>query len=123
MSPHNRLAEIEARLFELAEEAKILRGQIGANDKERAILVAEKKSIEDHIRESHEQVIVSDHAVVRYLERKYGFDVDEVRREILTPQVKNAVNVGAAGIKVHGGTFKIAGRTITTFIVPTNRKS
>jgi hypothetical protein len=63
-----------------------------------------------------ENITISDHAVIRYLERRHGFDFEAVRDEILTPAVRGAVNAGASGVKVDGGTFKIQDRTITTHI-------
>jgi len=59
---------------------------------------------------------VTDHAVLRYIERKYGFDIDAIRKEMLTPQVKAAMKVGAKGIKVDGGTFKLNGTAIVTYV-------
>lgn len=38
---------------------------------------------------------VSDHAVLRYLERSIGLDVDAVREAILTPFVRAAIEAGA----------------------------
>lgn len=66
---------------------------------------------------SLKDITISDHAVIRYLERCYGFDFEEVRDEIVTPAVRAAGNMGAACVKVAAGTFKITGRTITTFII------
>lgn len=37
------------------------------------------------------RVVVSDHAVVRYLERRYGMDLDAIRAEIVPPAVASAV--------------------------------
>ena len=37
------------------------------------------------------RVVVSDHAVVRYLERRYGMDLDAIRAEIAPPAVASAV--------------------------------
>ena len=84
-------------------------------DKERGRIEAEKKRLEDMLVAAREEIRVSDHAVIRYLERHCGFDFEEVRAEILSPIVRNAVNAGAAGVKMEEGTFKIQQRTITTF--------
>lgn len=57
---------------------------------------------------------VSDHAVLRWLERRYGYDVEGERGKIerLTDQ---AVRAGAKMVKVEGVQFVIKnGRVITT---------
>lgn len=59
---------------------------------------------------------VSDHAVVRFLERKYGFTFDSVREEMLSPTVKLAMEMGCNSVKVDGGNIKIKDKTITTYI-------
>lgn len=114
--PKGQLAEVMDRLAELTDEVVTLRAQIGRNDKERARLTAERTSLEQLIAARRDKVIVSDHAVIRYLERRHGFDFEDVRDEIVTPALIAAVNVGAAGIKVDGGTFKIRGRTVVTYV-------
>lgn len=37
---------------------------------------------------------ITDHAVVRYMERKYGADFDIVRQEIWTPDLQTSVRKG-----------------------------
>lgn len=60
---------------------------------------------------------VSDHAVIRYLERKHGFSFEEVRDGLLTQTVKQAMEVGASAVKVDGMTLKIRGNCVTTVVV------
>lgn len=48
---------------------------------------------------------VTDHALVRYLERVLKIDLDVVRREILTPAVVDALKTGATGVTVNGVKF------------------
>ena len=57
---------------------------------------------------------VSDHALLRWLQRRYGLDVEAERRKIdrLTDA---AVRIGATTVKVEGVQFVIkGGRVITT---------
>jgi len=60
---------------------------------------------------------VSDHAVLRYIERTKGYDVEAVRREILTPEVCAALRAGASAYTVNGVSFKAHNGTLTTVIV------
>lgn len=42
--------------------------------------------------ENSVRVVVSDHAVVRYLERNKGIDIEELKKEILTEKVVNFIH-------------------------------
>lgn len=57
---------------------------------------------------------VSDHAVLRYLERKFNLDINGIRDEILTPNAKTAIEQGATAIKSGGMEFRVRNKTITT---------
>lgn len=57
---------------------------------------------------------VSDHAVLRYLERHYKMDIGKIRSEIMTPVAEAAINAGAKSIKVNGISFVIKDNTIIT---------
>ena len=60
---------------------------------------------------------VSDHALLRYLERVLGVDVETHRREV-GHMVDRAVQLGASGIVIEGFSYRIAGETVTT-VLPT----
>lgn len=48
---------------------------------------------------------VSDHAVVRYLERKYKMDIHKIREEIITPQLaKTYIAIGDGELPVDDNT-------------------
>jgi len=57
---------------------------------------------------------VTDHAVIRYLERVYDFDFEEVRRELLTKEVKSAMIMGATKVKQNNYSLILKGNTIVT---------
>lgn len=65
------------------------------------------------------RVRVSDHAVLRYLERAGGFDIERLRREI-GRRVEDAVAASASGVSVGGVNFRIKedehGPVVTTVI-------
>lgn len=58
---------------------------------------------------------VSDHAVLRYLERASGMDFAAVRHKLLTPNVVAAMKAGARAVKVDGGRLIIKDDTVVTF--------
>lgn len=57
---------------------------------------------------------VSDHAIIRYLERKYGFTFEEVRKEILTEDRVSMIKAGAKSITHDGIRFVIVDNVIVT---------
>ncbi len=59
---------------------------------------------------------ITDHAVIRYLERQYGFEFDAMKLALLTDTVKLAVRMGAESVKTHGGRLMIRGNRIVSFI-------
>ena len=63
-------------------------------------------------------VKLTDHALVRYLERVKGFDLDAFRKEILTPDTIEIIKSGkeCKTIKRKGFELKIEKRVIKTVI-------
>lgn len=53
------------------------------------------------------EFIVSDHAVLRYIERHCGFSIDPIRAHI-AKMVKGAIGAGAKSLAVDGITFRFA---------------
>ena len=49
-----------------------------------------------------DNIRVSDHAIIRYLERYYKLDIEKIKQEILTSEHKSAIKSGAKRIKVNG---------------------
>jgi hypothetical protein len=52
-------------------------------------------------------VVVSDHAVLRYLERVGGFNVEGLRRDIQRRMVKTVTGIGAQSVVVEGHRFVV----------------
>lgn len=65
---------------------------------------------------------ISDHAVIRYLERRHGFDFEAVRAEMLTKAVRVAVEFGASTVVDGlGGRLIIRNGTVVTYL-PARRR-
>lgn len=58
--------------------------------------------------------VVSDHALLRYLERVYEFDLAKFRAEMLTPEVRAALRVGATAVNVGNFRFVLRENTVVT---------
>lgn len=59
--------------------------------------------------------LVSDHALVRYLERVYGLDLASVRREIAI-QAEGAIQARARHVKVNGVWFALGCGRVKTVL-------
>jgi hypothetical protein len=66
--------------------------------------------------------MVTDHAVLRYLERVKGFDIAAVRREMLTPGVVAALKAKATAVIIDGVRFQVTDGTIITVFPDDPRK-
>ncbi len=61
------------------------------------------------------RIPVTDHAVLRYLERVEGMDIERVRREI-GARVDRAADMGACGVIIDGVNYKIDGGVVATVL-------
>ncbi|WP_370178452.1 hypothetical protein [Alteriqipengyuania sp.] len=113
-----RVCDIERAIERLQVELAPIREFIAQTERKLGALSSERDQLNLRLETLKGRPVVSDHALVRYLERKYGFDSEAVRKEMLTPEVEAALRAGAAGCKSHGGTFKFRDMTVTTYIHP-----
>lgn len=61
------------------------------------------------------EIIVTDHALIRYLERAHGLDVLHFRKHIAA-LATNGVKAGASGVTVEGVKLVLQGNTVTTVL-------
>jgi hypothetical protein len=59
---------------------------------------------------------VSDHAVVRYLQRVYELDFEALKREILTPEIAGQIAAGAITVTVRGFKAPVENGVIKTIL-------
>lgn len=104
-SIENTKAELAARLKEDQSEAQRLRSRIGSIDAE-----LQRREARDNIVPT-----ISDHALLRYIERACGVDVETLKSELLTDAVVLAIKSGATGVRTPHGTMVIKGNTVVTF--------
>lgn len=116
----DELEKILLDIVDVSERLKKARSEMSDLDRMLTGLNARKSAIEEQKRQEKLVPTVSDHAVIRFLERKYGFDFEHIREEILTRSVKSMIEFGAESIKVDSGRFKVKDKKIVTFI--TNKK-
>lgn len=61
------------------------------------------------------RAVVTDHAVLRYLERVHGLDVDYFRG-VIADQVADGVRYGASAVQVDGVKFVLVGARVVTVV-------
>ena len=59
---------------------------------------------------------ISDHALLRYLERSKILNIEEMKSALLTPEVINALFIGAEKVHINGYEFRIKNGRIITII-------
>ncbi len=67
------------------------------------------------------RAIVTDHALIRYLERVHGVDIDGLRNRI-GRAVDNGVDKGATGVKIHGVYYRLRGKVVTTVLAKSGER-
>lgn len=104
-------AEMAARLGGVEAEAQRIRSRLGQIDTEL------------RRREAHDAMVptISDHALLRYIERIHGVDVEAMKAALLTETVVLAIKSGATAVKSPAGTMVIKGSTVVTFLDPDMR--
>ena len=88
----------------LKEQIKILQKELADIEKENARIALYNNT----------KPSLSDHALIRYLERAKGFDFKPYINEILNEDRKESIKMGATRIKVDGITFVVRDGVIVT---------
>lgn len=73
--------------------------------RELSALQKEEQSIREYFKRTPQ---VSDHALVRYLERVKNINIEDIKKEILTPEREEYIRTGATAINCDGVEFIIS---------------
>lgn len=79
-------------------------------------ITEEIQQAQDELTELQKAPRASDHAVIRYLERKHGFCFEDVRQQLLTDTVISAMEFGATSVKVDGMTLRLRDKCVVTVV-------
>jgi hypothetical protein len=108
----SKIETIHGRISEHQREMTALQGEVAQMEATRRSLLAE---LERRSRPT-EDVRITDHALLRYVERVFKIDVDALRQQILTDGVTKGIEHGASTITVNGIQFRVKDRSIMTVI-------
>lgn len=75
--------------------------------------IKNKKQLNENIKNKN---FITDHALIRFLERKKGIDIKKIKEEILTPKVIQALLTGAQSYKENGFEYIFKQGKIITII-------
>lgn len=79
------------------------------------ILTEEIKKLKQRLYNSSQKGVVSDHCIIRYLERIHNFNFDDVKKEILSLEgLQDAILAGTKEFKKDGKVFIIEDYKIVT---------
>ena len=108
-----RLAKLRA---EIAEENERLANEQRVLSNKRNEAQALQQAINDFL-ECQKDPIISEHALLRFFERVKGFDLEQVKAEILTEQVKVLIRQLGSGVyPVNGFKIKVKDGTVVTIV-------
>jgi len=109
---NQNISELEQEAARLAKDITALELQLG---QARATFQTLNAEIARRKRPAPEPRL-SDHALLRYLERIKGVDVEGARREIMTPGIVAAVKAMATSVIVNGARFLVKEGAIVTIM-------
>ncbi len=109
-----RLAELEKELKQAQTELTGLTDTLEGLTARKQVVGQRVRAIQNQLEQMKPRDLqISDHVVLRYMEREHGIDVEGVR-EMLKEMLKGAANLG--DLKVQG--FVIRGNTVVTYVPP-----
>lgn len=83
-------------------EINLLKDEINIINQKLSVLNTERTNIRKQIEKiSNSEIIVSEHAMLRFIERELGIDLNEIKTKILTDSIKEFYE------KLGNGTFPI----------------
>lgn len=106
--------KIKAELDTLNDQLLSKRAQIKPLQQDVSRLENQIRDLSRDLESAERQPRVSDHAVVRFLERKHGFDFEDVRASLMPGHIADAIKAGATSAKVNGCTLVIKDQCVVT---------
>jgi DNA gyrase/topoisomerase IV subunit A len=87
------ISKVELEKEKLTQEKKALQNEIALKEKQ---LKKYKDELES-LKKNSNEVIVSEHAIIRYLQRIYKLDLEKLEDEILTDDIKEKIKMFGSG--------------------------
>lgn len=117
-----RLKELENQKIKLEEKIKSLKSEENVLTKNITITsqkLSEVKSSIANIKNNNKNIIISDHAIVRYVERVIGINLEEIESKICPEATRSQIRAfGSGSYQVNSNEFtiKIKDNVVITLI-------
>lgn len=117
-----RLKELEGQKLKLNGRLGVLKEDQRQINRDIDVAVKKIRSIEteiESIKKNSTGVIISDHAIVRYVERVIGIDIDKIKQEICPESTMQNIKVlgnGTYGVNDNEFSIKVRDGTVVTLV-------
>lgn len=121
MNVAHLLKGLESQLHKAESEVALCKVELLSKQKEYDTLRMNLNSIKEKISKltSNTEIIISEHALLRYIERVLNIDIEEISNSILTDQFKTLVyTLGDGKIPLNNDFTAIVKDNVVTTIIP-----
>lgn len=121
MNVAHLLKGLESQLHKAESEVALCKVELLSKQKEYDTLRRNLNSIKEKISKltSNTEIIISEHALLRYVERVLNIDIEEISNSILTDQFKTLVyTLGDGKIPLNNDFTAIVKDNVVTTIIP-----
>lgn len=108
MKTERKIKGVKSQISRINDEIDTLKIQISRNQKEVTLKRKTIKELEDHVSKlgNSGEIRVSEHAIIRYLERVGGMDIEAIERQILSEDVLNSIKTFGGNGTYPSGEYK-----------------
>ena len=112
------VAEVQSLDYQLSQLKRSAPSRKGIIER-REVLVRQLQAIKAVNHKYYNNDVISDHAVLRWLERKHGIDIAKLKKLMLTEPLQEAIKTGGRFWADEDVVFVIEGKRVQT-IIPVN---
>ncbi len=110
----NEIKDLKEALKKKNQEVQAASIELSAASVKSAQLRRQLSDLERLLDFKAKEITVTDHAFVRYLERVLDLDIIELKRKLLSDELKSMIETGADKVTKDGITYVIRDKTIVT---------
>lgn len=117
----DRQKQLQSQIAQLQKKLDSLKQSRGNLDNEISTTVSKLQRVEQDLKRiSHEskEPVVSEHAIIRYLERVKKIDIEQIKREILTDDIKKYIEKLNSGKFPEKNFMAVVRKKIVITIIP-----
>lgn len=123
MSNHTELKALQTKLTGIEEQIKLVKVDLKAVNDKIVELERARQSILNEINKLKvKDLIVTEHALLRFLERTYGVDLEQIKRQILTEEMRGRIDSFGNGKFPHPDGYKLVVKDRAIVTIETNDK-